>query len=148
MSKRAAGTGLVTKNGYILRGIGSSGSYKGKKYTGIRVMEHVLVATEILGRPLKGAEEVHHVNGDKTDNRPENLVICPDRAYHMLLHRRERALEACGNVDWLRCPYCKQHDAPDRLKIKSRGRSRPGGETWYHAQCARDYANARYAHAL
>jgi hypothetical protein len=52
------------------------------------------VAVKALGKPLPLGAEVHHVNGDPTDNRPANLVICQDRDYHALLHRKAKEREA------------------------------------------------------
>lgn len=52
-------------------------------------LEHRLVMSNLLGRPLLRTEIVHHLNGDKTDNSPNNLMLM-SQSEHMLLHACER----------------------------------------------------------
>jgi HNH endonuclease len=39
------------------------------------VQEHIFVMSELLGRPLRPEESVHHRNGLRDDNRPANLEL-------------------------------------------------------------------------
>jgi hypothetical protein len=47
--------------------------------------QHRIIASQMLGRPLKSNETVHHIDMDKLDNRPENLLIS-SRIEHGLVH--------------------------------------------------------------
>lgn len=104
------------------------------------IYEHTLVAERALGRVLPPMAEVHHFNEVKTDNRGQNLVICPDRKYHALLHTRTNAFNACGNVDWRKCPYCKRHDDPSLMAVK---RSKTQDDLYYHLTCCNEYRKSR-----
>lgn len=61
------------------------GGYVVMWYDGQRIKLHHL----LVGRKLKKNEVVHHINGVKTDNRPENLRIMT-RSQHTALHHKQR----------------------------------------------------------
>lgn len=50
------------------------------------VYEHILVAEQKEGRPIRRHEPVHHLNEVRDDNRPENLKVMPSKAAHMKEH--------------------------------------------------------------
>lgn len=52
---------------------------------GGRVLEHILVAEQTLGRPLTTDDHVHHIDGDKTNNSPDNLLVLSN-SEHQKLH--------------------------------------------------------------
>jgi hypothetical protein len=48
-------------------------------------LEHRVVVARMLGRPLGTNEHVHHINGDRADNRDANLMVMSN-AEHQKLH--------------------------------------------------------------
>jgi len=74
-------------NGRYNHGTYMDNGYVYKSFNGERKRIHTIIAKDILGRPLKRNEVVHHINLDKLDNRNSNLMICT-RSYHQWLHTR------------------------------------------------------------
>ncbi len=71
----------VDKYGYIRISTGK----------GNRIYEHQHKMEKKLGRKLTPGENVHHINGNKHDNRIANLLLCTRKA-HRKIHRQLQEL--------------------------------------------------------
>lgn len=103
------------------------------------VREHILILEKALGRSLPIRAESHHVNRIRNDNRNCNLVLCENRAYHMLLHQRQRAVEAGYPANWVKCTVCKIYDRPSNLRVSPIKR-----RSAYHLVCKSAQALVNY----
>jgi len=72
----------------FVHGITNTG-YRRLNIDGKRILEHRYVMEKHLGRKLLSTEHVHHINGDKLDNKIDNLCIL-DIKEHMSLHAKDR----------------------------------------------------------
>ena len=82
--RKPLGSRRLDANGYWLIKV-REGNWRWDK-------EHVLVVERAIGRRLVPGEQVHHINGVKTDNSPMNLQLCKDNAEHMHIEGTYRRL--------------------------------------------------------
>ena len=72
-----------------------------------RIKRSRFTMSEHLGRPLQDDEQVHHINGKKSDDRLENLIIITKQQHHAVHYTgdknpryrkdREKICPNCGN---------------------------------------------------
>lgn len=103
-----------------------------------RVLQHRLIMEKHLGRKLRKNERVHHINGIKTDNRIENMIVLT-QAQHMSEYHPKKPL-----IDW-----SKYHVTPPRkfnrwhpCKIKTCIVC--GDRTKYAELCGKHYQSYRH----
>ena len=98
MTKRAPGSGTISRKGYVRLSAGFTAEGK-RKFK----MEHVAVWEAANGR-IPAGMHLHHENGNKRDNRLENLVLIS-----ALDHKREHSpnCEQRDGVWWRFCWKCE-----------------------------------------
>ena len=82
--------------GYLLFMIPKGYRFSCMKNNKGQVRLHRLIMAEYLQRPLRDEEVVHHINGNITDNRIENLKLFKNNGKHTSLHHKLRKIRG-GN---------------------------------------------------
>jgi hypothetical protein len=110
----------IASNGYVIVRVGTEhhlADVRGYAY------EHRVVAEKKIGRRLRKGEQIHHVDGNRTNNAPDNLQVVASAAKHREAEgRRNFANRIQGQPNPL--ILCSCGCGKNILKFDSNGRPR------------------------
>lgn len=119
---RANSKPRLTRQGYVLLLRPDHPMAKKSGY----VLEHRMVMSDHLDRILDPKEEIHHINGDRQDNRIENLILFGSGRDHQIFERTEnphkwkkKRQANPSNKVALYCPMCGRRFEKYKSNIKS-----------------------------
>jgi hypothetical protein len=90
------------------------------------IRTHVWVMSRMIGGPVPDGYQVHHMDGNKTNNAPSNLMLCTPTD-HTRMHILMDAFASCGNPHWRKCRFCGKYDDTSAMVTHSGG--------WAHKEC-------------
>lgn len=107
------------KNGYVVvnipdhpKAFDATGDNNPKEFF---VYEHVLIAEEMINRPLKEGEVVHHLDGSRDNNSPDNLLVLSNPMHtklHKWLDKSDEKKQDRINLGCVRCKVCEKPIEP------------------------------------
>ena len=125
-NKHRHGEGCLTSTGYWRM-----------SNNGERKKQHLFIIEKALGKKIPPGSVTHHIDGDKLNNKNNNLILCDSIAYHSFIHLRMRALNHSGHANYRFCLYCKKWDDPKNNMFFAKSRES------FHRECRNKYESNR-----
>ena len=135
---RANGDPLIVRRAPAGTGCTDPKGYRKITLNGHLIGEHRAIMSTILNRPLSPTEVVHHIDGNPSNNAPENLIVLT-RARHTILHLAKGVREETRK----QCTRCLK--VKPRTEFQSHYKKRKTSEADPHHPWCKD---CRRAHAL
>lgn len=133
---------MVGKRGYILLAAKDHPRANRDGY----VSEHILLAEKAIGKYLDPRHKVHHIDGDVANNVNGNFVVCEDQGYHLLLHQRQRAFDACGDASARVCNICGSYESQSDIALYAyRRKGRSDSTQARHRECNKQHVKRALA---